>query len=191
MYAYQVRSHRENSPIDDYANEVLVWLYQSVGTFDVGKGDSVFDPYADENLLKTGLEAYEKARDSFSGEGQNIWAIRSYMSASANLFAYLECAEKPQSKAKTAFAWLMSHSNSLIVAGGKGDNPEPFEPLPKPNPAIKNLAKIPAGQTSPSKAAERAVTQENIRGLEERRRNGSLSNAEFNLAKHRMLNPER
>ncbi len=140
LYAYEQRCYRNNDGVGDEQMRALVWLADNLKDFKTGKGDSVNARLrSDGDLLDKGMAGYRQVLDSRSGN--RIWDIEAYMRASANLFAYLQCAGSPRAEAVGAYNWLQENRGRLVTAGSKGDNPNQPEPTawipssPKPGTA--------------------------------------------------------
>lgn len=137
LYAYEQRQYRAKA---DVGNDVWVrlnWLYDSLRDLRTGKADaSRFR--SNDALRERGLAAYRRVRASeYQGK---IWDIEGFISASANLYAYVQCTSGPRQDARSAFAWLQSNRERLVQAGSKGDDPRvpsspatwlPSEPKPE------------------------------------------------------------
>ena len=133
LYAYEQRMLRGGNRMSDDVESALGWLVQSMEAMKTGKADG---PPSDAALRDRGMQMYAKARDS--QQNDKIWDVHAYLSASANLFAYLQVAERPESKPKAAHQWLVDAQSRLVVAGvGSADRPgaDPASWIPtKPRP---------------------------------------------------------
>jgi hypothetical protein len=150
LYAYEQRALREGDKrVHSGAENALAWLSSRIQDLKTGKSDKA---RSETDLRDRGLTMYEKARNS---EQQNkIWDVPSFLSASANLFAYIQVASSPDVKARAAYQWLTDARSRLVVAGvGSADaavDPEGWFP-PKPRPDARHVVvtHVDAGSHAP------------------------------------------
>jgi hypothetical protein len=120
LYAYEQRALREGDRrVHLGAESALDWLSSRIANMKTGKGDQFRN---DDDLRDRGLAMYEKAKNS---ERENkIWDVQSYLSASANLFAYSQVVSDPGDRVRTASRWLGGARSRLVTAGvGSADAP--------------------------------------------------------------------
>jgi hypothetical protein len=121
LYAYEQRTLREGKRMNDGVGSALGWLVQSMEAMKTGKADGA---PSDAALRDRGMVMYAKAKDS--QQNDKIWDVHAYLSASANLFTYLQVAKDPEDKARSAHQWLVDAQSRLVVAGvGSADRPGP------------------------------------------------------------------
>ena len=161
LFAYEQRTYRDKVPLDSRAVAALGWLLPRLKSFEIGKGDEPQRFRDDDELREKGLTLYKLVeRSEIQGR---IWEVSGFISASANLFAYLQCASDPDDDARRAYGWLVEAGNRLTRAGGTGDDPnDPASWLPgarKPGtkPAVVNARTVVVGPPSGIRRADRAV----------------------------------
>jgi tetratricopeptide (TPR) repeat protein len=134
LYAYQQRATRENVGIDAATTAAIDWLLSSMASMKTGKADGM---RSDDDLRNRGMAMYTKARSSDNGR---VWDVTAYLAASANLYAYVQCASGPSQSALDAHSWLANARGRLATAGVAADgpvNPEGWRPA-KPRPGAKS-----------------------------------------------------
>ena len=120
LYAYEQRSLREGGQIERPTQEAIDWLVESVSLMRTGKGDGG-NSRSDDVLLARGLTMLDSAKTS--DDAGRVWHVTAFISGSANLFAYLQCAPDPSAKAREGYAWLSNARGRLVVAGVSADDP--------------------------------------------------------------------
>lgn len=145
LYAYEQRALREGDRrVHAGAEAALDWLSLRIVNMKTGKGDQLRN---DADLRDRGLEMYEKARKS--EQAHVIWDVTSYLSASANLFAYSQIVSDPGNKVRAASRWLENARVRLAKSGvGAADTPiaDPETWLPsRPRPSLDNRPGATAG----------------------------------------------
>jgi hypothetical protein len=150
LYAYEQRALREGDKrVHPGAERALDWLSLRIQQLKTGKGDA---SRTDAELRDRGLTMYEKAKDS--ERGNKIWDVPAYLSASANIFAYMQVASGIDDKVRAADQWLTKARSRLVVAGvGSADaavDPEGWFP-PKPRPDARHVVvtHVDAGSHAP------------------------------------------
>jgi hypothetical protein len=140
LYAYEQRVSRRNGRISGEDQAAIDWLTSNIDVLRAGKADGEARP--DDELLSRGMSKYKKAKQSDDGR---VWDVPAYLSASANLYAYLQCVKDPKDEAKNAFSWIVKAKNRLVIAGGKADGPFMKEWLPgSPRPGARGLSNRPS-----------------------------------------------
>lgn len=145
LFAYEQRAARDGGSIDPDVNRAFEWLVSHIENFKTGKAD-----YSGNDLLDRGMERFRTARKSQT-DGR-IWDVRAYVSARANLYAYIQCESRPATDAISAHAWLLQMAGKLAVSGGAADDPRdaswlPSGPKPNLGAGIATLAgeRVPQG----------------------------------------------
>lgn len=119
LYAYEQRALREGDHrVDSGAEAALDWLSARIENMKTAKADEFRN---DDNLRDRGLAMYEKAKDS--EQANQIWDVRAYLSASANLFAYSQIVPNPGDEVREASQWLLEARARLVKSGLAGDRP--------------------------------------------------------------------
>lgn len=138
LFAYEQRAARDGGSIDPDVNRAFEWLVGHIENFKTGKAD-----YSGDELLDRGMERFRTAKKSQT-DGR-IWDVRAYVSARANLYAYIQCESKPATDAISAHGWLLQMASKLAVSGGAADDPRdaswlPSGPKPNLGPSIATIA---------------------------------------------------
>lgn len=117
FFAYEQKMYRKKKSPDQDLMRAMRWLYSEMDAFVYSKGDS-FRHRSTKDLLDKGLRKYREIHGN-----DQIIDIPTFISASANLYAYIQVANNRNSEAMSAFEWLQQkrHQEALITSGGKGD----------------------------------------------------------------------
>jgi len=159
LFAYEQRTYRDGRKLAPEAARDLSWMLDRLDAFKVGKGDDPARLRDDDQLRTRGMALYKDVRASESNGV--IWEVSGYISAKANLFAYLQCANDPDADARSAYAWLDAARGRLVKAGAKGDQIPPKGRKPeswidhKPRPGAKKVtpADVAKKRSTPATAA--------------------------------------
>jgi hypothetical protein len=123
LFAYEQLMYRQTTPrVDARAYEGLLWLFGSLPSFVVGKADGMQERIrSSADLRNKGLAALDSVHRSDSHG--TIWDVTAFITASANLFAFIECTDRPNADVAKKLNWLLTNSNRLVTAGIKADSP--------------------------------------------------------------------
>lgn len=131
-FAYEQRMLRQEEHLDHKVRRKMSWLYDNMSAFRYGKGDNLSRQRSAEELLRKGLRQHDK----IAGE-EKIVNIPAFISASANLYAYLQLqnTDNRNSSVANAFQWLQEkrRKGDLVTSGGKGDRFSWVPNKPKPD----------------------------------------------------------
>lgn len=132
LYAYEQRAYRQDDRPSARLMGAMDWLYQKMDAFETGKGDTPYPPRyrRTEKLRSKGMAKFWKARGSIPDGDDRIWDVQAFISASANLYAYLQVTGSPDERAEEAFGWLQEKQrrNEFVTSGTKGDQIGPADP---------------------------------------------------------------